>query len=128
MASTINSQGRTSCPSSLTIVGSPIGVRGVPVTIDMATDRQWNVLLLLSTSNQPSVLPGIVSLGIANNFTALFDLGYTQANTAGQGQASVTFPTSIATGQYYFQAIAFDANQLTVPLETSNVYTINLVF
>jgi subtilisin family serine protease len=110
------------------ISATPVGIRGTPVTIGITGDGQWASLLLVSPSNLPSVLPGIVNLGIADNFTALFPLGVTVMDAMGLGSASFTFPTSVPTGNYYFQAISFDPAAIVAPLEASNVAPVLLVF
>ncbi|MBK8977387.1 MAG: S8 family serine peptidase [Planctomycetes bacterium] len=108
------------------ISGVGIGLRGFPSTIDCLGDAGFSTLMFVSPSNQPSVLPGIVSLGIAANFSLLFEAGSFALDGRGSARAQFTLPASIPAGLYHFQAITFDLGALSAPLESSNVFTVNL--
>ena len=78
--------------------------------------------LMLSTSNIPSVLPGVITLAIGNNFTDLTLIGFpfphdpvTRAATLGP------FPTnaSMVGASLFFQAITFAAPVLPYPVTDS---------
>jgi hypothetical protein len=55
-------------------------------------------------------------------------VGSTTMDALGRGQMGFAFPIGVPLGTYYFQALAFDPTSLTLPLESSNVYSIQLVF
>jgi len=117
-------------PVNLTVTGNhpsvvtatQIMLRAFPNRIEVHSDVGWLALLLLSTSNAPSVLPGIVSLGLGNSFTELIDLGTLQCGPDGANFFILTPPMSVPSGlTLYLQAITVDPQNLTTPLETSNV-------
>ena len=105
--------------------GIAVGVRSFPFIVDAVGDTGWDALLFLSTSNRPSVLPGIVSLGIADNFMLLFQAGAASLDLHGSASFPVTLPNTVPGGMYYFQAITYDPTNITVPLEVSNVFAVN---
>lgn len=109
------------------LAANAFALRGTPLNISAIGDANWGVLLYVSFSNLPSVLPGIVNLGIADNFTALFTIGFYPLNGDGYALVPFTFPTSIPTGNYYIQGIHLDPLNITLPLESTNVLSF-LVF
>lgn len=88
-------------------------------TVTMGGNGGDVILLFGSLSNVPSSLPGIVDLGIGNNFAALLSLGTHVVNPV-QGWTSVTFPlTGVAPGTtIHFQGAKFTG---ALPLIMSNV-------
>ena len=131
---TVTNAAGTSNPLSIRVDGTHpiefsgvgIGVRGFPVHIDLIGDAGWDVLMFVSPDLQPSVLPGIVNLGIANNFATLFSLGSVHLDGRGATRFTVTIPNGIPTGLYHFQGITYDVNSISAPLEASNVFSVNM--
>jgi subtilisin family serine protease len=110
------------------VSGSPIGVRTAPFVIGIGSDALWSTIMIASPDNVPSSIPGLLSLDIANNFASMFVVGSATMDALGRGQMGFTFPLGVPLGTYYFQAIAFDPASPSLPLESSNVYSIQLVF
>ncbi len=108
------------------IDGRAIVVRSDTTTYDFKIygDRNWSSLMLASLSNKPSVIPGIVNLGIGDNFAAIYwDIGSRVHDAQGVGTYSLLFPTVLPGSiTIYFQGIHYDPNNLTLPLEVSNVW------
>jgi hypothetical protein len=100
---------------------------GLEVT--MGTTPGALFFLAYSTSNIPSVLPGLVSLEIGNNFLSLFQLG--DAILIGPaGWTKVTFPSSPALvpfTTFYMEGIAFDPVPV-LPIPDSNKQEILFLF
>lgn len=104
------------------ILSTQIILRGFPNQIELHSDANWLGVLLLSTSNVPSSLPGIVNLGIGNAFAELLEAGTVQCGQDGAGSWTLNLPTTVPSGlTIYLQAITVDPQNLTTPLETSNV-------
>ncbi len=107
------------------IAGGPFAVRNNPLNITFAGDQAWQMLLAVSPSNQPSVIPGIVNLGIGSGFQLLLTMPTTVAlDNGGAGSMPVILPATAPAGNYYFQGIHFDPNNLVAPLEVSNVLAV----
>ena len=109
------------------VSGSPIGVRTAPFVIGIGSDALWSTMMIVSPDNVPSAVPGLISLDIANNFASMFVVGSTTMDALGRGQMGYTCASGVPLGTYYFQASALDPTGLTLPLETSNVYSSQLV-
>ncbi len=100
--------------------------RGVPETYTVHTDRSWQVLLVVSTSQVPSVIPGTVALGLGNNFGDFIAIPLF-ADTRGTAEITLTFPAFIPPALItYWQAVTCDPGNVTFPLETSDVITVFL--
>ena len=87
------------------------------------TDRQWTGVLLLSTSNSASSLPGTVSLGIGNGFLELVQFGAQTADTSGITSFTVPNPGALLQ-TLHFQAITLDLGSVSTPLEVSNTASV----
>lgn len=127
---TVSNARGTSNPLNLTIDGNhpsvfvaPVfALRGFPMDYKVHSDRSWRALLLLSDSNQPSVLPGIVTLGLGNAFSSLYVVGDLPAANDGLVLTQLIVPTIVPSQiVFYWQAVTYDPNNLVAPLETSNV-------
>jgi subtilisin len=108
------------------ISGAVFAVRNLPTPLGAAGDANWDILWMVSPSNQPSAVPGIANLGIGDNFQALFIFGGQTLSARGAGNLPFTFPATVPTGLYYFQGLSFNPANLVVPLEASNVVAINV--
>jgi hypothetical protein len=96
-------------------------VRGFPMPYRVHSDKAWFALLYVSSSNQPSSLPGVVDLKIGNGFTDLFLLSLLNADHRGVAEIQINVPGSIPISTtFHLQAITFDVNNFTLPLEVSN--------
>jgi len=83
----------------------------------------------VSTSPLPSVLPGVVSLEIGNNFTNLFQVGAATAIGAA-GWTKFHLPavsTLVPLTVFYFEAISFEPVPV-LPLPDSNKQQIQFLF
>jgi hypothetical protein len=105
----------------LTAAGAQIYVGSLPGDV---------VFLQASGSNAPSVLPGIVSLDIGNNFSDLVDLGVTTVNPAtGYSFVDLPLPGDIPTGtQFFVQAGVLSALLPVLPVSTTNVQSCTVLF
>ncbi|MEZ5964536.1 MAG: M12 family metallo-peptidase [Planctomycetota bacterium] len=106
---------------SVLVIPDPM-LRGFSNLLRIHSDASWGAILILSPSNLPSSLPGIVSLGIGSGFTQLFTLGLLMCG--GDGAAGLDFlvPPSLPPGlTLYWQAITLDPSNVVPPLETSSV-------
>ncbi|MEZ5964740.1 MAG: M12 family metallo-peptidase [Planctomycetota bacterium] len=123
-------------PINLTVTGNhpsvisatQIVLRSFNNPVDLHSDANWAGLLLLSTSNVPSRLPGVVDLGIGNAFSELIDYGTTLCNQEGTGLWLLNLPQSVPSGlTIYLQAVTLDPQNPTTPLETSNVRQVQVL-
>lgn len=105
----------------LTAVGAQIHVGSLPNDV---------VFLQASGSNLPSVLPGIVSLDIGNNFTELIDLGvYTVNPVTAHAFIDLPLPNDIPTGtQFFVQAGVLSSLLPTLPVDSTNVQSCTVLF
>lgn len=130
---TVSNSAGTSNPLSLLVTASHPSVMSVPFVhlqggaedYSVFTDAGWKADLFLSTSNAPSALPGIVSLGIGNNFANLVHVLTMTANQGGEATLSITAPVGLGGGtQIHWQAVTYSSSGLTLPLESSSVGTV----
>ncbi|MCC6672212.1 MAG: S8 family serine peptidase [Planctomycetes bacterium] len=106
------------------LTGPGVAVRGTfPSVYKLYTDNAWTAVFLLSTSNVPSVLPGIANLGIGNNFAELLILGNYVADNRGYAEVTLTYPTSMPALTVYCQALFVNTAAPVLPLENSAVVT-----
>lgn len=105
----------------LTAAGAQIHVGSLPNDV---------VFLQASGSNLPSILPGIVSLDIGNNFTDLIDLGvYTVGAISGHAFIDLPLPNDIPTGtQFFVQAGVLSALLPVLPVTSTNVQSCTVLF
>lgn len=95
--------------------------RGFPLPFRTHTDKNWRALLLLSTSNQPSVLPGVVSLNLGNGFAELFTFADLPAGADGKAELNFSVPQSVPQFlNLYWQSVTYDPANLQLPFEVSN--------
>lgn len=101
--------------------GAQIFVGGIPGDV---------VFLQASGSNLASVLPGVVSLDIGNNFTDLIDLGvHTVSPLTGYAEINLPLPTDLATGtQFFVQAGVLSALLPVLPVDSTNVQSGTILF
>jgi subtilisin family serine protease len=105
---------------------SPFAFRGQPFNQDCWSDRSWQIAMFLSIENQPSNIPGIVNFGIGNNFSTLWYLTNVACDIRGHAVKVWVFPTNAPATTVYFQGIAFDSSNLTLPMETTTISQISL--
>lgn len=86
------------------------------------------VFLLVSGSNLPSSIPGIVNLGIGNGFTDLVFFPAQVANAAqGKTMLSITTPPGLGGTSLFFQSAILPPS-LATPFPTTNVVNVVIVF
>lgn len=91
------------------------------------SDLGRRVLLLASFDNQPSVAPGIVSLGIGNNFTTYGEVGLLTADASGLATFGLQGPPGLPAGtSIWIQAVVYDLANFTLPLSSSNVLPVRV--
>ncbi len=120
----------SSPPVNMTVNGNhpseievPIfAVRNFPTDYEVHSDKAWLAALFISTSNAPSTIPGVVSLGIGNNFNELLQIAALPCDARGYAKLTLTPPAHLPVGfKVYWQAVTYDPNNLQLPLEVSNV-------
>lgn len=130
----MESQAGASNAMTLAVVGNdpPVLVGGSALVRNgfnnLMTARTDNVranYLLVGLDAQPSVLPGVISLGLGNQFQTLAVLrGPVVGDNLGWARFYFTVPNGVpATTNLWFQSIVLDPNSLTVPISASNVLT-----
>ncbi len=131
-AVTISTAGGPSCPTTFSVVavtapeldtGPPIQLVGQTFTCRMATPLGFIHMIAWSSSNLPSELPGIISLGIGNGFTDIHSFSAPLPNAAGVSEFSATIPPAPPGATVYFQGVAFLASNPfgMVPFPTTPV-------
>ena len=80
---------------------------------------------MLSTSNIPTIFPGVVDLEIGNLGLSLWDLGVVYHNNQGIAQFSVPIHATFPRWAHFFEAVTLDPVAPTFPLETSNAFQWN---
>jgi len=101
---------------------SPSVVNGsVPISVGAAPGTF--VIVLLSDSNVPSVLPGKISLQMGNVFQQVYQVGL--LGTSGNGIATTTFPLSgVSNAFLYWQGLKITLPiSSAYPLESTNLQT-----
>lgn len=102
------------------LIGPGTQFRGTTAVYTVYTYPNANVLLLVSPSDQPSMIPGVISLMMGNHFTQLLQMAVGVADANGLFQVSITVPNVFYSGSVFscWQAVTFTTP--TPPLETSN--------
>ncbi|MGH7150827.1 MAG: hypothetical protein ACREIU_09020, partial [Planctomycetota bacterium] len=135
---TLTNPGGSSCPGTLTVtaVTTPVIVTGPPVqssgstfTATLASPLGTGHVLVFSASNLPSVLPGIVSLGLGNGFTDLSFLPTPLPNAAGVSQIQFPIPTAPGGAIVFFQMAAVNPSNpfAVLPILVSNVTSVTVL-
>ena len=84
-------------------------------------------LLLAAFDNLPSVAPGIVSLGIGNNFTSYGEVAMGLSDASGLWTVNLQGPSGVGSGrQIWLQTVVFDPANFTLPLSASNVLAVRV--
>lgn len=113
----------------------PVGVHptGQTQTYSVYTDKQWNVLYLLSAVNGTTALPGIVSFTIGGGlFGNLVPVVTVAADGGGLAELPVTMPPGLPLPlSLFWQCMTYDPAVplgLQVPIETSNAISVLTLF
>ncbi|MEZ5963918.1 MAG: S8 family serine peptidase [Planctomycetota bacterium] len=106
----------------VTIDGPNLIPRGTSGAFTLYGDSNWLSVLLLSNSNFPSQLPGIVDLEIGNFFLSLWEIGTFAHDSQGVVQFSIPIHRQFPRFQFYFEVITLDPTNITYPLETSSAH------
>lgn len=86
-------------------------------------------LIVLSQTHAPSVLPGIASLAIGNNFTDLVLDPTVYVNDPATGIAAADYAPitpSLLGSSYWFQGLVLDLGAGTLPLPATNAWRVDL--
>ncbi len=119
-------------PLNLSVTGNHPGVLGGPTIVlrgfpskpfEIHSGSHWKSLVLVSLSNRPSRLSGLVNLSIGNGFTNLLEAFTLSAGANGHGKLNFTFSKNIPAMQCYWQGVSYDPNNLKLPLTATNVLT-----
>jgi hypothetical protein len=95
-------------------------VRNFAMLLRIHSDNLRTNILLVAFDNQPSTIPGVISLGLGSQFTTLGQFATGIGGPTGVQVVSITVPTSVPTNtNVWFQSIVFDPVNLTVPITTS---------
>ncbi len=116
---------------TLELIGSDPGFQLSAVGADILVGSLPNdiVYLLASVSNQPSVLPGLVSLGIGNNFLKLIDLGVTTVSPASGYTRRLIPLAGVPVGtQFFVQAAVISSVLSVLPAVETNVQSGTVLF
>jgi len=105
--------------------GSALVRNGFNNLITARTDNVRANYLLVGLDAQPSVIPGVISLGLGNQFQTLAILrGPVVGDAQGWARFFFPVPNSVPVNtNLWFQSIVLDPNALTVPISASNVLT-----
>ncbi len=95
---------------------------------DLWTDNGWIGIYYVSTSNQPSVIPGVVSLGIGNQFGILLPFGSFVGDKVGHASLRWVVPFGLAGKTFHWQAVVLDPKNVKFPLEVTKVLTRKILF
>ena len=104
------------------LVGPAIIPRGTTGNFTVYGDRNWLSLIVFSTSDWPSILPGVVDLEIGNGFLSLWEIGTIVHDGQGIGTFGVPIHSTFPRWPHYFEIITVDPANLVLPLETSNAH------
>ena len=106
-------------PSLLAVPG--LVVRQFPFTYGVHTDVNWGAIMMFSNSKTPSVLQGLVKLGIGANFQSLILMPLIFAGANGAASFRLTIPVAVQPMTIHWQAVTFNPRNITLPFEVSNV-------
>jgi hypothetical protein len=132
---TVSNSSGTSNPLFLTVTGNHPSVLVTEAFVNGAdplefmahSDKEWFAFLLTSPFDTPSTFPGIVDLGIGNNFSRLIQVKLRQVGTDGAHLFQVTLPPTFPRpGVLHWQMLTFDGDNATLPLEVSNVQSVTI--
>jgi hypothetical protein len=132
--------GAASVTSQITVIeNSPPAIELVgssPAFLFNATGINFTVgagpgdvaFVFLSGSNLPSNLPGLLSLGIGNNFSNLFQLTTLSIGASGHAGLSLSVSGVPTSTTIYMQTAVWDVSAGVLPLVSSNVQTGTFLF
>ncbi|HET6202706.1 MAG TPA: hypothetical protein VFI25_07875 [Planctomycetota bacterium] len=116
---TISTSGGPSCASTFTVdavatpeldTGPPLQLPGQTFTARIAGPLGFNHILVFSTSNVPSVISGVISLGLGNNFADVHSVPTPAPNAAGISEISATIPSNASGVTVFFQGVLYNAS------------------
>ena len=95
---------------------------------DLWTDNGWIGIYYVSTSNKPSVIPGVVSMGIGSQFSILLPFGTFVRDKVGHASLRWLVPFGLAGKTFHWQAVVLDPKNVKFPLEVTKVLTRKILF
>jgi hypothetical protein len=117
-----------SAPAALQVTGNhppvlvtpPVLGRTIPLPVRTYSDVGWANIMVASFDNVPSILPGVVSLGLGNNFTTVAEVTRGIGGPDGLWTVSLLAPAGLPVGTaIWLQCIALDPLNPTLPLEVT---------
>ena len=107
--------------------GPPVLNTQVPFPFRVYSDAGRYNLLVAAFDNIPSVAPGIVSLGLGNNFTSYGEVAIGISDASGLWTVNLQGPAGVGSGrQIWLQTVVFDPANFTLPLSSSNVLAVRV--
>jgi Astacin (Peptidase family M12A)/IPT/TIG domain len=102
-------------------------VRNLSALYKIHTDNRRANILLAAFDNLPSAVPGVISLGLGNQFSSCVSILSGVGGANGIVLTSLTPPLSIPSGsRMWFQSIVYDPNNLVLPVTTSAVAEVRI--
>lgn len=90
-------------------------------TDSLTCDDGWIGVHFVSGSDKPSILQGVVSLGIGDNFLNLVQLNIFVCDKSGTASHIWVMPPGLGGLTLYAQVVALDGKTLALPFESSNI-------
>ncbi len=98
-------------------------------TFQLGSKPKFLGLVLLSLSNKASSIPGLISLGLGNNFNELVVLTTVTFDKVGRTSASFIVPAGLGGKYYYSQLAVIDpSNPYALPVKVSGVAKTLILF
>lgn len=102
----------------------PLLLRGTfQNSVAITSEAGLQHLVLAAFDNQPSVLPGVIALGLGSQFTTMQPVvGPQLSDPRGLLNSTLVVPLTVPTGaRIWLQCIAYDLGNLTLPVPVSNL-------
>jgi len=101
--------------------------RNIAVPFRVYSDATRTNVLLAAPDNLPSVSPGILSLGIGNNFTTVFEVTRGIGIANGEWTVNLRAPSTMPAGlHFWLQSVVYDPANIQLPLSSSNVLAVTV--
>ncbi len=98
-------------------------------TLQLGSKPSFLGIVLLSLSNKPSAIPGLISLGLGNNFNQLVILSTVTFDKVGRTSASFPVPPGLGGKYYYSQLAVIDpSNPYALPVKVSGTAKTLILF
>lgn len=102
-------------------------VRNLSALYRVHSDNQRTNILLGAFDNLPSTIPGVISLGLGNQFTSAITIITGIGGINGMLVINLTVPLAVPAGtRMWLQSIVFDPANLTLPIRNSTVAEVRI--